>query len=91
MPDGLPNSEFIDAQKNDSECNAAIMYLSNKRNFDVILMGTLKPFRQNLNLQDGVLKWKDKYVVPDSLKAKILNLCHDHPLSGHYGVQRTMD
>ena len=35
--------------------------------------------------------WKNKYVVPKQLCCDVLKLCHDHPSSGHFAIQRTLD
>lgn len=85
------DSEIKLCQQKDSWCKAATEYVKNKKHFEVDRLGEFKSFRKQLNIQDGVLCWKDKYVVPQSLRGKILYLCHDHPASGHYAVQRTLD
>ena len=88
---GTANTELSIGQKQDRVCKAACEYVMNKKNFDVTRMGDLKRFRKQLNIRDGILCWKDKFVVPQALRGKILYLCHDHPSSGHYAVQRTLD
>ena len=53
-------------------------------------MEKLKRFRKKLKLDDyGILKWYDKVVLPTKLRTKVLQLSHDHPLSGHFGLDRT--
>ena len=85
------DNELAIYQKQDDYCKAACDYVRDKTHFDVSRLGDLKQFRKQLNIQNGILYWKDKLVVPTSLRGKILYLCHDHPSSGHYAVQRTLD
>ena len=49
--------DFINEQSLDCECSAAKMYLAqNRKHFDVKLLGSLKPFRRNLNVtKDNIL------------------------------------
>ncbi len=86
----LSDEEFVNQQDLDPECVAAKLYLlSGKRGFDVKKLGTLKRHRKDLNIENGVLKWKHRYVVPTGLRLKVMNLCHSHPMSGHFATERT--
>ena len=85
------NNELMTEQQQDKCCKAACEYIVNKEDFDVSRLGPLKQYRKMLNIQDGVLHWKNKVVVPETLRGKILFLCHDHPTSGHYAIQRTLE
>ena len=63
---------------------------SARRHFDVNLLGSLKRHRKQLSLSpDGLLLWKKLTVVPSQLRSTILRLSHDHPSSGHFGIDRT--
>ena len=74
----------------DTECVAAKLYIeSGKRWFNVDTLGSLKRHRKYLHLHNGVLKWKNKVVVPKGLRPKIVDLCHSHPLAGHFASERT--
>ncbi len=86
----LSTQDFIREQQLDEECCTAKLYLdSGKRGFDVNKLGKLKRHRKFLNIVGGVLRWKNKVVVPKGLRASILYLCHNHPMSGHYASDRT--
>ncbi len=86
----LSPDDYITEQSKDEECRAAKLYLeSGKKNFDVSTLGSLKRYRKHLHIVQDVLKWKNKYVVPHSLRKSILELCHDHPMSGHFAIERT--
>ena len=90
MSSNLSDEKFVCSQELDLECVAAKQYINTgKRNFDVSKLGSLKRHRKYLNIDNGVLKWKNKYVVPKGLHNKILNLCHTHPMSGHFATDRT--
>ena len=40
-------------------------------------------------LNGEILSMDDRLYVPPSLRLKVLDMCHDAPLAGHYGQQRT--
>ena len=86
----ISDDEFVIEQGVDMECVAAKLYLeSGKRWFDVNTLGTLKRHRKHLRLYNGILKWKDKVVVPRGLRSKVVDICHSHPMAGHFRSQRT--
>ena len=88
----LSLDEFQKAQQKDPEISSCIKYLvADRKTFDVALLGSLKRFRKQLHIKNSILMWKDKYVIPVTLRNRILMLCHDHPTSGHFAKQRTMD
>ena len=80
-----------DLQSKDQYIKAAIEYASSdKKDFDVSRLGLLKPYRSNLSMsQDGILQWRNCTVVPEELRGSVLRLCHDHPSSGHFAIDRT--
>ena len=41
----------------------------------------------------GLLRYKSRIYVPDhnNLRLRVLQHCHDHPISGHYGQNKTLD
>jgi len=43
--------------------------------------------------QDGLLRLDDRIYVPNhsDLRLQVLRYFHDHPLSGHFGQNRTLD
>ncbi len=86
----LSDGEFIHEQDVDEECIAAKLYISSgKRRFDVDTLGSLKRHRKYLNLENGVLHWKHRIVVPKGLRNRITELCHSHPMAGHFATERT--
>ena len=72
----------------DQEIAFCIEYLKqDKRNFDVNKLGSFKRYCKHFHLlHNSILPWKQKYVVPITLRSKILLLCHDHPA----GIDRTI-
>ena len=80
-----------DFQTKDQHIQAAIDKMSSdKRNFDVCHLGSLKSYRNKLSVsEDGILQWHNCTVIPDDLHGTLLKLCHDHPSSGHFAVDRT--
>ena len=91
MPSLLSKQALLSTQENDREIQEVIKYLKQgKRDFPVQQFGTLKRFRKQLQLDtNGLLLWKTKTLIPTQLRPEILRLCHDHPLSGHFGVDCT--
>ena len=88
--DVFSEDDFVQGQLADIECKEALSYVScGKRGFDVNKLGSLKRHRKNLNVSNNILMWKNRYVVPRGLRAKILTWCHDHPMSGHFAMERT--
>ena len=79
------------AQSQDPHLHAAIKYLAaNPRHFDVKLLGPLARQRKRLYLfSDGILYWKQYVVVQQQLRSFVLQLCHNHPSSGRFGIDRT--
>ena len=75
------------SQLNDEECREACKYLKQKRGFDVQRLGVLKPIRKFLHVRDGLLMWKQKYVVPTEMRQIILQFAHDHSMSGHFASE----
>ena len=35
--------------------------------------------------------WKNKYVIQKQVRSDVLRLCHGHPSSGHFAIQRILD
>ena len=86
----LSHDEFLHEQSADVECCEALLYLeAGRKGFDVSKLGSLKRHRKHLQVVNDVLMWKSKYVVPHGLRKKILELCHDHPMAGHFAADRT--
>ena len=88
LTSSFSKDEWHVAQQNCTYIKAACEYVQNKRNFDVNRLGPLKRFRKFLN-HDGLLKWKDKIVVPPIFRNTILEIAHDHPTAGHFKEERT--
>ena len=78
-------------QNNDPDTHNAIKYLQQeKKNVDINLLGSLKRFRKKLIFDgNGILTWNNKIVIPLNLRKKVLELSHDHLLSGHFQLNRT--
>ena len=85
------SASIKDLQLKDQQIQAEIEYASsNKRDFDVSRLGLLKQYRSKLSMsQEGILQWHNCTVVPEDLRGSVLQLCHDHPSSGHFGIDRT--
>ena len=84
--------EILKLQKNDEYMKNALDFISSgsKSSFDFELLGSLKRFRKQLHVNDdGVLCWRGKIVLPESLRGYVLGIAHDHPVSGHFGEERT--
>ena len=82
--------DWYDAQQECQFISSACAYVKSKKLFNVIRLGPLKQFRKFLSLnKNGLLQWKNKIVVPDKFRGKILEMAHDHPTSGHFGEDRT--
>ena len=91
FPDDIKLNDFILEQNIDNECDAAMKYLSQDRKiFDVTLLGGLKPYKKNLHVENNLLYWKNRIVVPKNMRARMLAYCHDHPMAGHFAVERTL-
>ena len=86
------HEEFHKAQCQDSYLKAAFEYLAvNRKHFDVHKLGPFKQCWKQLNLgPNGLLYWKNCLVVPEILRTKTLELCHDNPASGHFAIDRTL-
>ena len=83
--DNLSNDEFIREQRIDDECKNAMSYIAcDRKSFNVDQLGSLKRHRKQLSVVDGLLRWKNRLVVPRGLRTKVLKWCHDHPMSGCY-------
>ena len=44
-----------------------------------------------LNAPDKPYKTAKLLVIPSSLKHEIVTACHDHPLAGHMGLEKTLN
>ena len=84
-------AELKEMQYCDSDIKNAINYIkSDRKYFDVNSLGSLKRFRKKLKLDEHeILMWYNKFVIPSTLRRKVLELSHDHPLSGHFQLDRT--
>ena len=91
VPFLFDNSELEVEQNKDPHIACAFQYLrENRKNFDVATLGDLKRGRKKLSINsDGLLTWNRKIVVPPTLRKRVLQSCHDHPLSGHFASERT--
>ena len=76
------------AQSQDPHLQAAINYLAaNHRHFGVKFLGPPAHQCKKLYLSsDGVLYWKQCVVIPQQPHSSVLQLCHNHPCSGHFGI-----
>ena len=78
------------AQQNEPIIAYVFKYLNNKKDFILNDLGLLKRFRKQLNVShSGILLWRNKIVLPEVFHADVLRICHDHPSSGHFGIDRT--
>ena len=71
---------------------AAFDYLATyQKNFGVDKLGPFKRYHKHLNLgPTGLLQWKYCTDVPEHLGNHIIELCHHHPASGHFAIDRTL-
>ena len=86
----ISTEDLVRRQNEDPNMRQAILYVHSKRNFDVTKLGTLKRFRKFLSVdENNVLRWKTKIVLPIEFRPYILEVSHDHPVSGHFAEDRT--
>ena len=84
-------NEFLKEQQSDVELKPVFQYLKNSSRVNMEKLGQFKRCRQYLHVSNtGHLMWKDKFVVPSLLKAKILDASHNNSMSGHFGEKRTL-
>ena len=71
-------------QRNDSECRDILKKRLGKRDASGELIWTH---------DENLLRFHSRVVVPDdpALRAQVMNLHHDDPLAGHYGVDKTLE
>ena len=83
-------ADWVRAQHDDIEISQCIHYLTqNRKDFDVTKLGQYKKHRKHLSLlASGMVTWKTRVVVPTVMRPQILQLSHDHPTSGHFGIER---
>jgi Integrase zinc binding domain/RNase H-like domain found in reverse transcriptase len=43
------------------------------------------------SLEEGILCFDEKAYVPAELRLRVMEICHDNPLAGHFGQKRTLD
>lgn len=80
---------LLNEQGKGNECVAAKLYLdSGMKAFDVTKLGRLMRYRKQLTIVDGLLRWKDKFVVPVSPRMTLLYFCPEHPMAGHFATDR---
>ena len=86
----ITRNEILKLQKEDEFIRHAFTYLESGSKDSLDQLGPLKRFRKQLQEnQDGILCWRGKIVVPESLRSYILETAHDHSTSGHFGEERT--
>ena len=84
--------ELIREQENDIELKFVRKYLSNSNDFNLGELGPYKRYRGDLHITNrGCIMWRDKLVIPNVLRNKVLTICHDSPLSGHFAEKRTLE
>ena len=91
LDSSITHHQLQQAQMNDSYIKACYHYVHNKKHFNVDTLGPYKHFRKHFTVQNDVLLWKERYVIPPHLRHRILTLCHDHPMAGHFAIHRTLD
>ena len=91
LDSSITHHKLQQAQMNDSYIKACYHYVHNKKHFNVDTLGPYKRFRKHFTVQNDVLFWKERYVIPPHLRHRILTLCHDHPMAGHFAIHRTLD
>ena len=90
MQPSITMEDIRTAQEADEHMAQAFLYVQCKRNFDVEKLGPLKRYRKFLSTsEDNVLLWKDKIVLPQQFRSRLLEVAHDHPAAGHFAVDRT--
>lgn len=98
---GHTNDEIKSAQRNDTALQIIIKWLEyqDKLDNELFLMSkAAKAYWINKELfildQDGLLWKQDEgtkvLVLPSTMIAEVMNLCHDVPSTGHQGVSRTL-
>lgn len=98
---GHTNDEIKSAQRNDTALQIIIKWLEyqDKPDNELFLMSkAAKAYWINKELfildQDGLLWKQDEgtkvLVLPSTMIAEVMNLCHDVPSTGHQGVSSTL-
>ena len=86
----ITNEDLRSAQELDEHMAHALQYVACRRNFDVAKLGPLKRYRKFLTVDDhGVLRWKERIVLPQKFRSRLLQVAHDHPAAGHFAEDRT--
>ena len=85
MDIGQLHEDILSAQKADKHSSDTLSALSDKTEFN-------SDTRWSVDDQ-GLLHYDDRIWVPDSddLRLRILLNNHDHPITGHYGQNKTLD
>ena len=77
--------DWIEEQRKDENCRAILEKISD------IVPPSKELKKRYIILKNGIICTKDgRIVVPKGKVREVLKLCHDHPLSGHMGIQRTL-
>jgi len=45
---------------------------------------------QNFSISNSYLLFKNKIYVPPKCRSSVLNICHDSPSAGHFGIRKTI-
>jgi len=75
-------SSLIDAQTDDTYCKSILEKIKTKSN-------TVKSSLFSLN--EGVLHFQNRIIVPSTLRARILKSFHYSPTNGHQGIDKTLE
>ena len=77
--------DWIEEQRKDEHCKTILERIS-----DPVPPSKEEKKRYTI-MKNGIICTKDgRVVVPKGKVQEVLKLCHDHPLSGHMGIQRTL-
>src|SRR5690606_13057799 len=85
------------AQEHQTQESELIRRIRHAQRQDEEVMELINEVQYNPNeeytMDHGVLLFKGSVMVPDNaeIKKDILNLCHDQPLAGHFGILKTYD
>jgi len=79
------SNKILDECKDDKFYRNICEYLDNKE------LPIPHPKIDKFSLSNSFLLFNDKLYVPPNCRSFVLNICHDSPSSGHFGIKKTLN
>ncbi len=82
---------MLKAARKDTEWQATLQAVQ-KGTKEVDKNLTTESVDENQTTESGLLLWKNRWLVPkdETLRAKVLDSCHNSKLAGHFGTFKTL-